>query len=486
MAGQNGSTAIGRPRSGRHRVVIVGGGFGGINAAFALRRADADVTLVDRRNFHLFQPLLYQVATGALSPANIASPLRALLHRQKNCDVLLAEVVGFDVAGRRVLLAGGHDLPYDSLIVAAGSTHSYFGRDDWAGIAPGLKTIEDATEIRRRVLYAFEHAEWETDPEARRAWMTFVIVGGGPTGVELAGALSEVARKTLRRDFRHINPSDARILLVDASDRVLSAFPPDLSEHAHRDLAHLKVEVRPHTLVTDVAEGSVTLGHRGPAESGKPPERIATWTVLWAAGVQASPLARKLADAAGAEVDRAGRIKILPDLTVPNHPEIFPIGDLANCPGPDGKPLPGVAPTAIQQGQFAAAVIKARIAGTDPPKVFKYKDYGMMATIGRRKAVAQLGKLKFTGAIAWLLWLLVHLMSLVKFENRLLVLFQWGWSYITYNRTARLITGKELPVKTRVAPEPAAASIGDTTAGDTDHGGTAAVQQAMPVPAGRS
>jgi len=447
----------------RHRVVIVGGGFGGLNAARALRRADADVTLVDRRNFHLFQPLLYQVATGALSPANIAAPLRGVLRKQRNCSVILAEVVGFDPANKNVLLADG-ELPYDSLIVAAGSTHSYFGHDEWAPLAPGLKTIEDATEMRRRILYAFERAERETEPAAHRAWMTFVVAGGGPTGVELAGALSEIARHTLAHDFRHIDPSEARVVLVDGGDRVIAAFPQDLSERAEQDLKRLHVEVRTHTLVTNVAEGAVTVTRNGQSEV------IESYTVLWAAGVQASPLARKLAEATGADADRAGRIKVMPDCTVPNHPDVFAIGDMANLAGEDGKPLPGVAQVAMQQAGFAAKVIKARAAGTEPPRVFRYRDLGTMATIGRRRAVAVIGKKwKVKGTLAWVVWLFVHVMQLVQFQSRIAVLWQWAYSYITYNRSARLITGKTLPVKTKVAPAGLAASIGDPGAAETDH-----------------
>ncbi|MGC1275670.1 MAG: NAD(P)/FAD-dependent oxidoreductase [Planctomycetaceae bacterium] len=446
----------------RHRVVIIGGGFGGLNAASAFRRADVDVTLVDRRNFHLFQPLLYQVATGALSPAHIAAPLRSVLRRQKNCTVILGEVVDFDPPAGKVILADG-ELPYDSLIVAAGSTHSYFGHDEWAPLAPGLKTIEDATEMRRRILFAFERAERETDPELRKAWMTFVVVGGGPTGVELAGALSEISRHTLRYDFRHIDPSEAHLMLVDAGDRVISQFPSDLSERAEYDLNRLRVEVRKHTYVTNVEEGVVTLT-RDDAN-----ERIACRTVLWAAGVQASPLARKLGEAVAAEVDRAGRIKVLSDCTVPGHPEIFAIGDMAQCPGPDGTILPGVAPVAMQQATFAANIIKARLAGTAPPDVFHYHDRGILATIGRSKAVAQIGRWKFKGTIAWLMWLFIHVMQLVQFASRIAVLFQWAYSYFTYDRTARLITGKTLPVKTKVAPVGLATSIGDARSAETDH-----------------
>jgi NADH dehydrogenase len=460
MAGESGTK--------REQVVVVGGGFGGLNAVLDLRKADVDVALIDRRNFHLFQPLLYQVATGGLSPANIAAPLRGVLRRQQNVTVLLAEVVAFDVANRRVVLTEG-EVAFDSLIVAAGSTHSYFGHDEWAPIAPGLKTIEDATEMRRRILFAFERAEWETDPAIRQAWMTFVVVGGGPTGVELAGALSEIARHTLRHDFRHINPREAKVILLDAGDRVLSAYPPDLSEGAVQDLAKLRVDVRTHTLVTEVGEGYVAVSLNGQSE------HIAAWTVLWAAGVQASPLAKKLAEACNADIDRAGRIKVMPDCTVPNFPHIFAIGDMANCPGPDGKPLPGVAPVAIQQAGFVTRIIKARLRGEDPPQAFAYRDKGMLATIGRGKAVAKIGKLKFRGSIAWYLWLFVHLMQLVQFQNRLMVLLQWAWSYLTFNRSARLITGKVLAVKTHVGPAGSAASIGDPDAADTDHIGQPAM-----------
>ena len=466
----------------RHRVVIVGGGFGGLNAAQTLRKVDADVTLIDRRNFHLFQPLLYQVAMGVLSPAHIASPLRGILHKQKNCTVLLGEVVGFDPQAGRVLLADGY-APFDSLIVAAGSTHSYFGHDEWAPLAPGLKSIEDATEIRRRVLFAFEHAEREADPVERAAWMTFVIVGGGPTGVELAGALSEVARQTLRDDFRHINPKDARILLVDGGDRLLSPYPPELSTRAEADLDRLRVEVHKETRVTNIEEGLVTITEQGGAA-----QQIAAWTVLWGAGVQSSGLARKLADACGGEADRAGRIKVRPDLSVPNFPNIFAIGDMASLAGADGNPLPGVAQVAIQQGQFAAATIAARVAGRPPKQAaFHYRDWGMMSTIGRRKAVAVLGNgWKFKGVLAWLMWLFVHLMSLVQYQNRIAVLFQWSYNYLTYNRSARLITGKMLPVKTRMAPAAPAASIGDPRAADTDHAAHAVTSQpaGSPHPAG--
>lgn len=436
-----------------HRVVIVGGGFAGINAAKALRRADVDVTLVDRRNFHLFQPLLYQVATGGLSPGNIAAPLRSILKYQRNCRVILGNVVGFDLTARKVLLEDGQ-LGYDSLIVATGSRTSYFGQDAWAETAPGLKSIEDALEIRRRVLTAFEEAERETDDERQRALLTFVIVGAGPTGVELAGTLAEIAAHTLRLEFRRIQPKHARILLVDLAPRVLGAFPEDLSHQAEEMLRQKGVEVRLAVKVAKVDATGITL------QSGEKVEQIAAETVLWAAGVQASALGTVLAQATGAATDRQGRVTVQPDLTLAGHPDVFVLGDLAHCPdsrpGPaTGKPLPGVAPAAMQQGTYAANLIVTRLKGKPLPPPFKYFDYGNMATIGRSAAVAQLGSWKFRGWIAWVLWLFVHLMQIVRFENRLLILLQWAWNYITFSRSARLITdvGRDLPVPK--TPEPA-------------------------------
>ena len=421
-----------------HRVVIVGGGFGGLNVARALRKANVRVTLLDRHNYHLFQPLLYQVAAGTLSPANIASPLRSIFRKQKNCEVLLAEVTGFDPARRKVILRDGEQI-YDTLVIAAGARHSYFGRDEWEPLAPGLKKIDDATEIRRRILFAFEAAEREPDPERRKAWLRFVIVGAGPTGVELAGTLSEVARFTLRPEFRHIDSSQAEIILVDASDRVLGAYPPDLSEKALGFLKRLKIVVRPRALVTDIRPSEVAI------KTGDHAETIQARTILWAAGVQASPLSRALSEATGVQTDRAGRVMVEADCTIPGHPEIFVIGDMTHYSHLDGKPLPGVAPVAIQQGQFVGNVIKARLDGTEPPK-FRYRDYGNMAVIGRRKAIAQLGGFKFAGFFAWVLWLFVHVMQIVTFTNRVLILIQWGWSYVTWNRAARLITGPVVSV----------------------------------------
>ncbi len=415
-----------------HRVVIVGGGLAGLNAARRLRRAAVQVTLVDRRNFHLFQPLLYQVATGVLSPANIAAPLRWIVERQANCEVLLGEVQSIDVAGRHVLVDGAA-LPYDTLIVAAGAQYSYFGRPEWERLAPGLKTIADATEIRRRLLTAFERAEREADIERRRMLLTFVLVGAGPTGVEMAGALAEIARHSLKREFRRIDPADAQIVLVEAGERVLGTYPPDLSEKAQRSLERLGVTVRTRTMVSDIAADHVVVNWGGGSE------RLPTQTVVWAAGVEASPLAKGLAAATGTKIDRAGRLVVEPDMSLPNHPEIFVLGDMANYSHQTGQPLPGVAPVAIQQGRFVAKLIACRLRGRSLP-TFHYRELGNMATIGRSAAVADFGKLRFSGFIAWILWLVVHLINLVSFRNRLLVLVQWGWNYVTYDRSARLIT----------------------------------------------
>ena len=418
-----------------HRVVIVGGGFGGLYAAQALKRAPVAVTLIDRRNFHLFQPLLYQVATGALSPGEIASPLRYVLRRQRNAEVLLGEVMDLDVASRRVILRDG-EAGYDTLIVATGASHHYFGNDQWEQFAPGLKTIEDATEIRRRILLAFEKAEREPDAVERRAWLTFVVVGAGPTGVELAGALGEIANDTLRYDFRHINPAEARILLVEGAERVLPPYPRDLSITAEESLIRLGVRPMTGTIVTAIDAEGVTVRRGGETQ------RIPTRTVLWAAGVAASPLGRVLAERARAQLDRVGRVLIGEDLTVAGHPEILVIGDLANFSYPDGKPLPGVAPVAIQEGRYAANLITRRLAGeTFPP--FHYHEKGSLATIGRAAAVADFGRIHIHGMAAWLAWLFIHLMYLIEFDNRLLVVTEWAYNYFTRNRGARLITGEK-------------------------------------------
>jgi NADH dehydrogenase len=415
-------------------VAIVGGGFGGLYAAQGLGRAPVDVTLVDRRNYHLFQPLLYQVATGALSPGEIASPLRHVLERNRNTEVWMADVIDIDVEGRKLILEG-RKLPYDTLVVAAGSTNHYFGHD-WDEVAPGLKSIDDATEMRGRILRAFEFAEMEPDPEKRRAWLTFVIIGGGPTGVELAGALSEISRDTLRHDFRSINPAESQILLFEGTDRILATFPPDLSEAAERSLVKLGVRVRTNAMATEIEPTGVTIRVKGELHP------IATNTILWAAGVKPSPLGAVLAARAGAQLDRTGRVIVEPDLTVPGHPEILVIGDLANFSHQNGKPLPGVAPVAIQQGKYAARLIRGRVAGK-PVKPFHYWDKGNLATIGRKSAVADFGFIRFSGPIAWLAWLFIHLMYLVGFENRIVVLIRWMYNYITRNRGARLITGEK-------------------------------------------
>jgi NADH dehydrogenase len=433
-----------------HHVVIVGGGFGGLRAALALGGAHGvRVTLVDQRNFHLFQPLLYQVATGALSPANIATPLRALVKRQRNTRVVLGEAVGID-AGRRALLLRDGEVAYDTLVVATGSRHHYFGHPEWEAIAPGLKTVEDATRMRRMVLAALEAAEREDDPAQRARLMTFVVVGGGPTAVELAGALAEITRHTVRGEFRRIDPSSVRVLVVEAAERLLAAYPPDLSAKAAAALAALGVEIRTHTRVTGVHPDHVEL--HGAAGV----ERVPCACVLWGAGVQASPLGKALAAATGAALDRGGRVAVGPDCSIAGHPEIFVIGDLAGALDHDGKPLPGVAPVAIQQGAYVAGVIRARLAGL-PSAPFRYRDRGTMAVIGKRLAVAQVGRWHLSGTIAWLAWLFIHLMELVAFENRLLVLVQWAWNYWTWNRNARLITYDLAPTQPApAAPAPAA------------------------------
>ncbi len=415
-----------------HRVVIVGGGFGGLYAAKRLARVPVDLALIDRRNFHVFQPLLYQVATGGLSPGDITSALRWILRRQRNTSVWLGDVTEVDAEARTLRLADGASVPYDILVAATGSTQHYFGKDDWESAAPGLKTVEDATEIRRRVLTAFEAAERNPDRALEDGWLTFVIVGGGPTGVELAGAIAELANHTLRADFRSIDPRRATVLLVEGADRVLPPYPPPLSQAARRSLEQLGVEVRTGITVTDIGPDHVMLGGEGTSE------KIATRTVLWAAGVKAASFGDALADATKAPRDRAGRIIVEPDLTVPDHPEIFVIGDLAHFAHSTGEPLPGVAPVAIQQGRYVADVIRRRLAG-DTVRPFRYRNKGELATIGRAAAVADFGRLRFSGAVAWLLWLFVHLMYLVGFENRVLVFVQWAWNYVTRNRGARLI-----------------------------------------------
>ncbi len=418
----------------RHKVVILGGGFGGLAAVIGLKHAPVDVTLVDRCNYHLFQPLLYQVATGSLSPANIAGPLRQIVRKQKNTKVLLAEAVGIDAKNRRVILSDG-ELPYDTLIVATGSTHQYFGHPEWEEHAPGLKTIEDATAMRARILTAFEAAERETDPEKLAAWMTFVIVGGGPTGAELAGALGEIAHDTLKHDFRDIDPRRTRIVLVEGTDRVLPSYPSKLSEDARKMLVDLGVTVRTSAMVTDIQADRVTI------KDGDNVETIPTRTVLWAAGVLASPLGVSLQKEAAAPLDKANRVLVEADCTVPGHPEIFVIGDLANFSHQTGKPLPGVAQPAMQQGSYVAKVIRDRFKNKKRPP-FHYFDKGNLATIGRGKAIADLNFVGISGWPAWFVWIFIHLVYLIQFQSRLLVMTQWAWLFLTFDRSARLITGK--------------------------------------------
>ena len=396
------------------------------------------VTLLDRRNHHVFQPLLYQVATAALSPGDIASPIRWILRRQKNAEVLLADVVAIDRSAKRLTLADG-EMEYDFLIVAAGATHAYFGHDEWRPLAPGLKTLEDALNIRRKVLLAFERAEREPDVARRQALLTFVVIGGGPTGVEMAGALAEISHQSLARDFRHFDPSSARILLLEAGPAILTTFPEPLREAAHQDLVRLGVTVRTGQPVTGVSPGIVRVGT----------ETIAAETVLWAAGVAASPLGATL----GASLDRAGRVRVEPDLTVPGDPHVFVIGDLASLDGADGKPLPGVAQVAIQMGQHAAANIDRAIE-RQPYAPFVYRDLGNMATIGRASAVADFGWLRLEGLAGWLAWLFVHILNLIGFRNRLVVMVQWAWAYFSYQRSVRLITGEVPEASVRhVAPQ---------------------------------
>lgn len=417
---------------GQQRVIIVGGGFGGLAAARALRRANVDITLIDRHNYHLFQPLLYQVATGELSPANIASPLRGILRRQRNCQVLMEEVSGIDVEAKIVQM-GQRSLPYDILMIATGAQHSYFGRDDWAEAAPGLKTIEDATEIRKRILFAFEAAERSGDPEEIRSWLTFTIVGAGPTGVEMAGAISEIAHHTLKQDFHRINPRDARIFLIEAGPQPLGVYPEDLAAKGRESLERLEVTVRTRTKVTHIDRESVQVECEGHAEC------ISTRTVIWAAGVAASPLGRVLATATGCKLDRVGRVVVEPDLSIAGHPDILVIGDVAHFAHQDGKPLPGLAPVAMQEGRYAARLIQNRVLGK-PTEPFRYKDRGSLAVIGRYSAVALIKGRKISGFRAWLIWVFIHLMEITQFRNRILVLIQWGWTFLTRDRAARLIT----------------------------------------------
>ncbi|HEY9813756.1 MAG TPA: NAD(P)/FAD-dependent oxidoreductase [Candidatus Sericytochromatia bacterium] len=417
-----------------HHVVIIGGGFGGLYAAKSLKNAPVKVTLIDKRNFHLFQPLLYQVATGTLSPADISAPLRGILSRNKNTQVAMGEVLDIDPEQQKLILQN-EELNYDTLIVATGVSHHYFGNEQWADVAPGLKTVEDALEMRRRIFMAFEAAEKESNPEKRRAWLTFVVVGGGPTGVELAGALAEIAYSTLKNDFRNIDTTEAQILLLEGMDRILPPYPPELSTKTEASLVDLGVTVRTKTLVTNIENDVVTI------RQGEQIEEIPAKTILWAAGVKASRMGQVLAKSTGAELDRTGRVVVQPDLSVAGYPNIFVIGDLANLADKDGKPLPGVAPVAIQEGKYVANLIKNRLVDKSLP-AFCYQDYGSLAVIGRNAAVVNFPFLRLTGFIAWLIWLFVHIYYLIEFDNKVVVFIQWGWNYLTRKRGARLITGK--------------------------------------------
>ena len=419
-----------------HHVVIVGGGFGGLYAAKALGKANVKVTLIDKRNFHLFQPLLYQVATGGLSAGDISSPLRAILSKQKNVQVLMGEVIGIDPGKNKVQLRSGEALSYDSLIVATGSSHHYFGKDEWSAIAPGMKTIEDALEVRRRIFLAFEAAETETDPARREALLTFFIVGGGPTGVELSGAIAELAYQTLREDFRSINPGETKVVLLEGMDRVLPPYPGELSVAAKKSLEKLGVEVRTQTLVTNIEGDIVTL------KSGDIEEKVQAFTVLWAAGIKASPMGKAIAEKTGAELDRIGRIIVEPDLSVPGCPNIFIAGDLAHYAHNNDGPVPGTASTAMQQGEYLAESIQKRVENKFVSN-FDYKDKGSLAVIGRNEAVASLGFANLSGFPAWIIWIFVHIYYLIEFDNKLLVMLQWGWHYFTSQRGARLITGDD-------------------------------------------
>jgi len=419
-----------------HRVIVLGGGFGGLSAVQRLKRAPVEVTLIDRRNFHLFQPLMYQIATGSLSPGEIAAPLRGVLSRQKNTQVLLGEVSDIDPAAKKIQLLDGAIFDYDSLIVATGSQTSYYGNDSWREWAPSLKSVEEATAIRHKILYAFERAERAATHEESRAWLTFVIVGAGATGMELAGALAEIANETLKNDFRHINPSEARILLVEGGPRVLPSFPEDLSAKAEQLVSKLGVEVMKGVMVTNIGANGVTF------RRGDNTESLAAHTVLWAGGVETTTFGKKLAQRTHAETDKSGRIKVNPDLTIPNYPDIFIVGDLAHSTDKkDGKPLPGVAQVAIQGGAYAAKTIKSRIERKKAEDAFHYFNKGDMAVIGRAAAVANIFGFHLSGFIAWFTWLFVHLMYIVEFQNRVMVFIQWGFEYLTFSRGARLITG---------------------------------------------
>jgi NADH dehydrogenase len=444
MTGRTEETAMAESARPACRVVIVGGGFAGLYAAKALGHAKVELTLVDRRNFHLFQPLLYQVATGGLSPGDIASPLRAVLKDHRNTRVLTAEMVDLDPERRRVVLRDG-ELEYDLLVLALGAQNHYFGHEEWVATAPGLKTVEDALEIRRRVFLAFETAERQEDDRSRSAWMRFVVVGGGPTGVELAGALAELARTTLKDDFRRIDPRAAEVILVEGSPRVLPPYPPELSAKAERALRRLGVQVRTGVRVAAIDDDGVTL------EQGEAREEIHAHTVLWAAGMRASALTEMLARRLGAQLDRSGRVIVEPDLSLPGHPEVFALGDLASYAHQGNAPLPAVAPVAMQQGRYVARVIMRRLHGrsTEP---FRFRDRGSLAVIGRNAAVADLGKIHFSGWLAWIAWIFVHIGYLIEFDSKLMVMFQWGWNYLTRKKGARLVTGGDFATRLGIGP----------------------------------
>jgi NADH dehydrogenase len=424
-------------RSSLPHVVVLGGGFGGLYAARALSAAPVRVTVIDRRNHHLFQPMLYQVATAALNPSDIAGPIRSVLRNQQNAEVMLAEATAIDVAERQVRLADGASVGYDYLVVAPGARHSYFGHDEWEPVAPGLKSLEDALEIRRRILLAFERAEHEPDPVKRQAYLTFVVVGGGPTGVEMAGAVAEIRRYALRRDFRHIDPRDAIVLLLEGGRRLLASYPEELSDASKDALRRLGVEVRLETLVTEIAPGYVRAAGW----------TIPTHTIIWAAGNTASPILRTL----GVPLDQQGRVVVEPDSSIPGHPEVFVVGDAANFAHDEHGTLPGIAPVAIQMGQYVARTIGTDLAGR-PRTAFHYWDKGQLAVIGRGKAVADIWKLHFAGVFAWLTWIFVHILYLIGFRNRIMVMLQWGWSYVTYGLGARLITEEYHPNDAHVRP----------------------------------
>ncbi|MGL5033528.1 MAG: NAD(P)/FAD-dependent oxidoreductase [Microcystaceae cyanobacterium] len=421
--------------SDKPQVVILGGGFAGLYTAKHLKNEPVQVTLIDKRNFHLFQPLLYQVATGSLSPADIASPLRVVLHNHANTQVLLDEVIDIDPQAQQVMLEGHEAIAYDLLVVATGVSHHYFGKEHWQPLAPGLKTIEDALEMRRRIFLAFEAAEKETDPIQQQAWLTFVIVGGGPTGVELAGAIAEIAHSSMRVNFRKIDTRQAKILLIEGMDRILPPYSPALSQQAQKDLEHLGVTVQTKTMVVEITEDNVTV------KQGEETRIIASRTVLWAAGVTASGLGKVLAERTGVKLDRVGRVIVNADLSLPNYDNIFVLGDLAHFAHQGEQPLPGVAAVAMQEAAYLSRLIPLRLAGK-PIETFHYNDYGSLAVIGQNRAIVDFGFVQFTGLLAWMIWVWAHIYYLIEFDNKLIVMLQWGWNYFTRGRGARIITGK--------------------------------------------